>query len=110
MEKLNETLIKISSRNKNGNIKFPVTDRQSFLQTHIDNLDLDVRSNNALHRAGCETVEDVINKVDDLHKIRNCGAKSISKIMYGISKCYYSQLTEIEKEKYLVKLVELNTN
>lgn len=94
----------------NGNVKFPVTERQSFLQTSIDNLDLDVRSSNALHRAGCKTVEDVINKANHLHRIRSCGSKSINRIMYGIAATYYNQLTETEKNKYLIQLVELNTN
>lgn len=47
----------------------------------IDDLDLSVRSNNCLRRAGINTVGDLIRKTEeDMMKIRNLGKKSLEEI------------------------------
>ena len=44
-------------------------------------MDLSVRSNNCLRRAGINTVGDLVNKSeDDLKKVRNLGTKSLDEI------------------------------
>ena len=48
----------------------------------IEEMDLSVRSNNCLRRAGINTVGDLINKSeDDLKKVRNLGTKSLEEII-----------------------------
>ena len=48
----------------------------------IEELDLSVRSNNCLRRAGINTVGDLINKSeDDLKKIRNLNTQSLEEII-----------------------------
>ena len=48
----------------------------------IEELDLSVRSNNCLRRAGINTVGDLISKSeDDLKKVRNLGTKSLEEII-----------------------------
>ena len=48
----------------------------------IEELDLSVRSNNCLRRAGINTVGDLINKSEeDLKKVRNLGTKSLEEII-----------------------------
>ena len=48
----------------------------------IEEMDLSVRSNNCLRRAGINTVGDLINKSEeDLKKVRNLGTKSLDEIM-----------------------------
>jgi DNA-directed RNA polymerase subunit alpha len=52
------------------------------LAMSIEELDLSVRSNNCLRRAGINTVGDLINKSeDDLKKVRNLGTKSLEEII-----------------------------
>ena len=47
----------------------------------IDDLDLSVRSNNCLRRAGINTVEELIQKTEaDMIKVRNLGSKSLEEI------------------------------
>ena len=47
----------------------------------IDDLDLSVRSNNCLRRAGINTVEELIQKTEaDIIKVRNLGSKSLEEI------------------------------
>ena len=106
MERLNTVLTVVSH---NGNVKFPVMKTPLLLETSVDDLDLDTRSCHALHRAGMKTIRDVINNANTLHSIKNCGAKSVNRIMYKICTYYYSLLNEKEKAKYLYRLVELNT-
>ena len=55
--------------------------KSSVLQMSIDDLDLTVRSNNCLRRAGINTVEDIINKTEDeLVCVRNLGSKSLEEV------------------------------
>ena len=52
------------------------------LAMSIEEMDLSVRSNNCLRRAGINTVGDLINKSeDDLKKVRNLGTKSLEEII-----------------------------
>ena len=106
MENLN-TVLKVVA--ENGNVKFPIIERKSFLETDIFSLDLDTRSSNALKRNKLNTVKDVFDNLNAIPKFRGCGAKSINRILYGICSAYYEKLNPEEKEKYLLKIVELNT-
>ncbi|MCH4096531.1 MAG: DNA-directed RNA polymerase subunit alpha [Acidaminococcus provencensis] len=55
--------------------------KSSVYQMSIDDLDLTVRSNNCLRRAGINTVEDIINKTEDeLICVRNLGSKSLEEV------------------------------
>ncbi|HAT98169.1 MAG TPA: DNA-directed RNA polymerase subunit alpha, partial [Acidaminococcaceae bacterium] len=52
------------------------------LAMSIEEMDLSVRSNNCLRRAGINTVGDLINRSeDDLKKVRNLGTKSLEEII-----------------------------
>ena len=88
MEKLN-TVLALISCNVKGNIKFPVMETQSFMQTSVDALDLDTRSSNALKRGGLYTIQDIVNNYEKLKDIRSCGTKSINRIKYKICAYYY---------------------
>ncbi len=64
---------------KDGNFKFPVYLRERYKTVDIDALELSVRSQNCLKRAGFQTVYDLMSGIrglEDLRKIRNCGANS----------------------------------
>ena len=52
----------------------------------IDDLDLSVRSNNCLRRAGINTVEDLTQKSEeDMMKVRNLGKKSLDEVKKKLS-------------------------
>lgn len=106
MEKLNEVLSKVTHQ---GNVRFPITENKEFLGTYIEDIDLDGRSYNALKRGGFHTIEDIISNLEQLSRIKNCGTKSINRIMYKICVYYYEGLTEEGKAKYLSKIIELNS-
>lgn len=56
--------------------------RIKVLEMTIDDLDLSVRSNNCLKRAGIQTVEDLIKKTeDDMLRVRNLGRKSLDEVI-----------------------------
>ena len=106
MENLNLVLTTVTH---NGNVKFPIIEDTNFLNTSIDELDLDTRSSNALHRAKYKTIQSVLDNLDKFHMLRGCGSKSKNKILYKICYYYYSGLTEAKKKEYLMKIIELNT-
>lgn len=106
MENLN-TVLKVVANN--GNVKFPIIEKKSFLETDIFSLDLDTRSSNGLKRNGFHTVQDVMDNLDKLYKMRGCGSKSVNRILYGICSSYYRTLDAEGKLTYLNKVVKLNT-
>ena len=98
-------------RRTGGRLKFPMYLSEEARNAELEVLDLTVRSLNCLHRAGFQTVGQLVEGIssyEDLKKIRNCGVKSIDEIM-GSLFCYQYEQYEIpEKIKYIMKIVEMN--
>ncbi len=61
----------------------------------IEDLNLSVRSEFCLKRAGIETVEDLMTKTEhDLREIRNLGKKSLAEIIKKLDSMNLSLLSE----------------
>ncbi len=57
-------------------------EKEKVLEMNIDELELSVRSNNCLKRAGINTVEELTNKTsEDMMKVRNLGRKSLEEVL-----------------------------
>lgn len=58
------------------------TEQSRLLEMTIEDMDLSVRSNNCLRRAGILTVDDLVKKSrDDMLKVKNLGSKSLDEII-----------------------------
>lgn len=68
----------------------------------IDELDLSVRAQNCLKRAGIMTVENLMDlaSTDELLKLRNLGKKSYNEIKTKLLVFGYSKLSEIGKKEF----------
>ena len=81
-------------------------------ETTIDSLELSVRSNNSLKRAGYGTIgqlaEAVAGEADVLQRIRSCGKKSAEEIMVRLFVYQYYTLPEDRREAYLRETLLLN--
>ena len=79
-------------------------------ETNIDDIEFSVRANNALKRAGYFLVDDVVDALanETLIHIRNLGVKTFHEIQTKILVFGYEHLTENEKQKFFVDLVERN--
>lgn len=80
----NQTAADEMSRELKGQVGTPVVD-VSTLDISINELDLSVRAYNCLHRAGCDTVEDIVKYCKDPDKngllgIRNMGRHSAEEV------------------------------
>ena len=83
---------------------------KELCDTQVKDLDLTVRSYNALMRAGCNTVGETITAINemDLLKFRNLGVKSVAEIRELILEYGYANLSERKKKEFLRNLVRLN--
>ena len=81
-------------------------------------LDLGVRANNSLRRAGFHTVGSLVDAIEDkgeersrdkLLHLRNLGQKTADEIMLMIMFYQFRILPESEKGKFVREVVELNT-
>ncbi len=94
--------------------KFRVLFRCSdaLMNTEIgDMLDLSVRASNALKRAGFLTIGDLLTKTesfDEIARIRNCGATSISEIMGRLFFYQYSLIPGDQRTAYMQSIMQLN--
>lgn len=82
----------------------------SALKTPICDLGLSVRSYNALSRAGLDTVEKVIDAMQEnkIASIRSLGAKSKAEIHVKIYEFGYASMSERAKKEFANTLVALN--
>lgn len=90
---------------------FPVYLRDRYKTVDIDALELSVRSQNCLRRAGFQTVYDLmsgIRGIEDLKRIRNCGANSSREIMENLFLFQYHDTKPEQRESYLYDLVQIN--
>ena len=83
---------------------------QKLCDTEVKDLDLSVRSYNALMRAGCHTVGQAITAINEnkLMSVRNLGIKSVAEIRRFILEYGYTQASERRKKEFLHNLVKLN--
>ncbi len=106
----NANFSEIKARRK-GKLRFPIYINSKLKETEIGVLDLSQRSSNCLRRAGYSTIGELveaINGIEDLKKIRNCGAKSVDEIMEQLFCYQYSQIDKDKKVKYINAVLELN--
>ena len=84
---------------------------QKLCETNVSELDLSVRSYNALMRANCKTIGEAITAIneDKLFAVRNLGVKSIAEIRRLILEYGYAQASDRRKKELLHKLVQLNS-
>lgn len=98
---------------KRGKYKFPIYLNSSIDNMDIENLELSVRSNNCLRRAGFHTIGNLVNAIDsdeDLKKIKQCGKTSVSEIMNSLLCFQYEILSTERRKKYINRINELNDN
>ena len=97
-------------RGKKFKVLFKCSD--ALMHTDISEmLDLSVRASNSLKRAGFQTVGDLITKVesfDEIAKIRNCGATSLSEIMGRLFFYQYSLIPKGKRSEYMQTILHLN--
>ena len=91
-------------------IKMKVCFSRAVCEQDVDDLQLSVRSHNALKRAGLFTVESVIDAIADgsMEKIRNLGRKSVAEIKTVLLQLCFDKLSEREKEQFFLYVIENN--
>ena len=93
-----------------GGVRVKIPFGKNTADTPIDELELSVRASNCLHRAGHNTVAEVIEAInqDALSRYRNVGRKTVSEIKTKILILGYSQLNDIEKLSFCREVVDRN--
>ena len=78
--------------------------------TEVKDLPISVRAYNGLMRAGCKTVGQLIEKINEgeLLKIRQLGIKSVAELRALIVELGYSQMSDRQKKDFLHHFVQRN--
>lgn len=92
------------------NIKVKLNYTLKDCEASIDELNLSVRSQNALKRAGILTLDTLIDELNagNLKGIRNLGRKSYSEIQTKMLVYGYERLNTREKANFFEELIEEN--
>lgn len=101
----------MSGIRNNEKFKFPIYLNQEMMTADIESLDLSVRSNNCLRRAGYHTIGELVNAIssdEDLKKIRQCGKTSVTEIMHSLMCYQYEALSVERRKKFINRIKELN--
>ena len=96
---------------RGGRFHFRLHMTAQMNDTPLEALALSMRSNNALRRAGYNTIGELAKSIangKELKNIRNCGAKSIHEIMEQLFLFQYDSLRPECREDYLLEVVALN--
>jgi DNA-directed RNA polymerase alpha subunit len=91
-------------------VRVSVAFTKKACDTNIDDIEFSVRATNALKRAGYFTIGDVVEALSNetLIHIRNLGKKTFNEIQTKILVFGYDRLSEKEKQRFFVDLVERN--
>lgn len=91
-------------------IKIQLSFSASDIKGDIDNLNLSVRSYNALKRAQISTIETLIDRLNngDIRTIRNLGTKSFREIQTKLLVYGFERLSDFERQKFYSLLIENN--
>lgn len=102
--------IKTLHRYFGSDFKVRIAFSRSVCDMNIDDLQLSVRSMNALKRQHIFTVEQVINAIanHELIRIRNLGKKSLNEIKTTILDLGFLHLSANEKLSFFENLISLN--
>lgn len=99
-------------KERGEHFRYPVYMNEKFMNTSLEDMELSVRAYHCLQRAGYKTIGDVVSRIEgraDLLKIRNMGKLSANEVMMGLCCFQYSMLNEERKEKFVKRVLELNT-
>lgn len=84
----------------------------ALMNTDISEIpELSVRASNALKRAGFLTVGDLLDSIesfDEIARIRNCGATSLSEIQGRLFFYQYALIPKDRRNAYMMEILKLN--
>ena len=83
---------------------------QKLCETEVKDMEISVRAYNGLMRAGCKTVGQLIEKINEgtLLNVRNLGIKSAAELRRFIVELGYEQMSEKKRREFLLHTARLN--
>ena len=110
MSEQTDGFVKTLHRYFGSDFKVRIAFSRSVCDMNIDDLQLSVRSMNALKRQHIFTVEQVIDAIanHELIRIRNLGKKSLNEIKTTILDLGFQQLSANERLRFFEDLITLN--
>lgn len=107
-----ENIESLELRERRGaKFRFPVYMTEALSKTDIEALELSVRSQNCLRRAGIMTIGDLCTRIHssaELKQLRNCGTTSVEEILDHLFVYQYNVLSPERRKDFVARVVELN--
>ena len=91
------------------NLYIPIHYPDSFKEEFIETVVQDNRSLNAMKRAQINTVGQLIDRWDELSRLKNIGKKSIKLLKNGLIQKYYDTLNVEKKAQFLMEIIKMNS-
>lgn len=80
--------------------------KSNVLEGDLDNLELSERAYNCLRRGKITNIKDIVEKWDELGRLRGAGAKTIKEVKNKYLSYYYSHLDEEECDRFWKDTIE----
>lgn len=89
-------------------LQFPLTYTKEFAEMSIREIDLSERSKNSLCRASITNMKSIMDNVERIAKIRNCGTKSAKEIKTRFMQKWYETLDENQVAAFWEEFIIIN--
>ncbi len=102
------TLVLAQNDLKGTQLTFPTWFTQEFKDTSIEVMSLNVRASNSLKHGNIFTMGTLLEKLNDLPKLRNCGAGSVKEIKNAFLQAWYETLEPEEVTEFWEEFIREN--
>lgn len=102
------TVVLATSNVKGDRLTFPLSFTKEFKEESIEIMQLSARAGNSLKRGGVFTIGNMLEKFDNLGKLRNCGENSVKEIKNAFLQAWYEQLEPEQVTEFWEEFVKEN--
>lgn len=97
-----------SDINGKKDLQFPLIYTKEFAEMSVREIDLSERSKNSLCRASITNMKGIMDNIERIAKIRNCGAKSAKEIKTRFMQKWYETLNENQVAAFWEEFIIIN--
>lgn len=89
-------------------VQFPIAFNDEFKKKPIEELYLKARGTNVLKRNKIMSIGDLLERFDDLLKMRNCGVDTAKEIKNRLLQLWYESVDEPTRNEFWTEFVKAN--
>ena len=94
---------------KRKHLDFPIITTNSMRAEDIEAIPLSVRAKNVLRRSNVNTMQNLMDNFDNIHKFRSCGDSTVKEIKGNFLQWWYENLEDWQVKSFWKDFVDVNS-